>query len=107
MANAFACRSASVSPGRLGWTTNRLLLSAVGAELVALATFVLVPSVADLLEHTMPPLAAVAVALSTAPAVLAADALHKARRRTKSRNSVTFAPAGRGQGGARSDHGWN
>lgn len=95
MANAFACRSATSWPGRLGWTTNRLLLWAVAVELVALAAFVLIPPVADLLDHAMPPLAGLAVALATAPAVLAADALHKARHRTKGAMHGTFASAHR------------
>jgi magnesium-transporting ATPase (P-type) len=80
MANAFACRSATVPPWRLGWASNRLLLGAVAIELVALGAFLLVPPVADLLEHRFPPVVALAVALATAPAVLAADAAHKRRR---------------------------
>jgi hypothetical protein len=39
LANAFACRSTTRWPGQLGWTSNRLLLPAVGVELVALAAF--------------------------------------------------------------------
>jgi len=84
MANAFACRSASVPPWRLGWTTNRLLLGAVAVELVALLGFLLLPFMADLLDQAFPPWPAFFVALLAAPAVLLADALHKhlrARRR--------------------------
>ena len=33
-ANVFACRSSTRWPGSLGWTTNRLLLPAVGVGLV-------------------------------------------------------------------------
>ncbi len=77
MGNAFACRSASVWPGRLGWWTNPLLLWAVAAEMVALAFFVLVPPVADLLDQAPPPAAAFFVALLAAPAVLLADAVEK------------------------------
>ena len=80
MANAFACRSATLPPWRLGWTTNRLLLGAVAVELLALAGFLAVPAVADLLEQAIPPPAALLVALGAAPAVLIADALHKASR---------------------------
>jgi magnesium-transporting ATPase (P-type) len=104
MANAFACRSATVWPGRLGWASNRLLLWAIGVELTALGVFVLLPPVADLLEHTVPPLEAFLVAVTTAPAVLAADALHKRRRRTKGALPGTFAPAGRAGDGGRSGH---
>ena len=80
MANAFACRSATRWPGALGWTGNRLLLAAVAVELAILAGFLLIPPVASLLEHATPPAAGLAVALLTAPAVLAADALHKRAR---------------------------
>ena len=80
MANAFACRSASVPPWRLGWTTNRLLLGAVAVELLALVGFLLLPPVARLLDHAAPPAAALGVALTAAPAVLLVDAVHKHRR---------------------------
>ena len=80
MANAFACRSATVPPWRLGWTSNRLLLGAVAVELVALLGFLLLPFMADLLDHAFPPWPAFLVALGAAPAVLAADALQKHRR---------------------------
>ena len=80
MANAFACRSASVPPWRLGWTTNRLLLAAVAVELVALLGFLLLPFMADLLDQAFPPWQGFLVALLAAPAVLVADALHKHRR---------------------------
>lgn len=84
IANSFACRSASRSPWALGWTTNRLLLWAVGVEAVALAGFLLVPPVARLLGHAFPPLEGLVVAALAAPLVLAVDAAHKhirARRR--------------------------
>ncbi len=80
-ANAFACRSATRPPWRLGWTSNRLLLWAVGTELVALAGFLLVGPLARLLDHAPPPTAGLAVALLAVPAVLAADAAHKGVRR--------------------------
>ena len=83
-ANAFACRSATRWPGALGWTTNKLLLGAVAVELAALAGFLLIPPVARLLGQAPPPAAGFAVAVLTAPALLAMDALHKrlrARRR--------------------------
>jgi magnesium-transporting ATPase (P-type) len=76
LANAYACRSTRYPPWRIR-RTNHLLHVAVAVELVALAVFVLVPAVADLLGHAPPPTAAFAVACMTAPAVLAADALHK------------------------------
>lgn len=81
MANAYACRSTTRWPGALGWTTNRLLLGAVAAELLALVGFLFVPPVASLLGHSPPPLWGWAVATLAIPAVLAADALHKGQRR--------------------------
>ncbi len=82
-ANAFACRSATRRPGALGWTSNRLLVGAVAVELVLLAGFLLVGPIAELLEHAPPPAAALFVAALTAPALLAADALHKRQRRRR------------------------
>ncbi|MBP7631434.1 MAG: cation-transporting P-type ATPase [Acidimicrobiales bacterium] len=82
--NAFACRSATRPPGRLGWFTNRLLVIAIVVQLLALAAFLLVEPLAELLEHRPPPPAAFVVSVLAAPAVLAADRIHKvvrARRR--------------------------
>jgi magnesium-transporting ATPase (P-type) len=76
-ANAFACRSDTRSPFSLGWTSNRFLLAAVTVEGAIAAAFLLVPGLASLLDHELPTLAGVAVALAAAPAVLAADALYK------------------------------
>jgi magnesium-transporting ATPase (P-type) len=79
-ANAFACRSATRRPGRLGWTSNRLLVGAVGAMLATLVAFLYIPAIADVLDHAPPTLAGFAVALLAAPAVLTVDAIDKARR---------------------------
>jgi len=86
-ANAFACRSTTRWPGRLGWTSNRLLIGAVAAALVALAAFMYVPAFADLLDQAPPTLAGFAVALLAAPAVLTADAIDKARRARRARRA--------------------
>jgi magnesium-transporting ATPase (P-type) len=80
VANAFACRSTVVPAWRVGWRTNRLLLGAVAAELAMLAGFLYIPAIAGLLDQAPPTLAGFAVSLLAAPAVLAADALHKAVR---------------------------
>jgi hypothetical protein len=77
MANAFACRSATRWPGALGWTSNRLLVGAVAVEACALATFLLVPAIASLLDQAPPPVVGFVVALLSAPVLLAVDALHK------------------------------
>ncbi len=78
IATAFACRSTSRRPGQLGWTSNRLLLGAVAAELLALGFFLFVPPIADLLRHAPPTLPGLLVAVTAFPAVLGVDALDKA-----------------------------
>jgi magnesium-transporting ATPase (P-type) len=84
-ANAFACRSATRWPGRLGWTTNRLLIGAVITALVALGAFLFISPLADLLDHAPPTLAGFGVALLAAPAVLLTDAIDKERRARRRR----------------------
>jgi hypothetical protein len=81
LGNAFACRSETRPPWQLGWGGNRLLLAAVLVELLALAAFLGVPAVADLLGHGMPPWIGAVIAILAAPAVLGADALDKWIRR--------------------------
>lgn len=81
LANALACRSATAPPWRLGWTSNRLLLWSLAAELAALAAFLFVPPVAALLGHAPPPPAGLAMAALAIPAVFAADWTYKAARR--------------------------
>jgi magnesium-transporting ATPase (P-type) len=83
-ANAFACRSTTRWPGRLGWGTNRFLVAAVAVEVLLLAGFLGIPVVARVLDHAPPSLAGWAVALLAAPAVLAADAAHKRLRKRRS-----------------------
>ena len=80
LANAFACRSATVPPWRLGWFSNKLLLWAVLAELGLLAVFLFLGPVAALLGHAPPSPGGLAVALAAIPAVLVADWLYKLAR---------------------------
>ena len=87
LANAFACRSATRPPWRLGWFSNRLLLWAAVVELAALAGFLFVGPVARLLEHAPPPAAGLATAALAVPAVLLADHLHKVVRARRHRTS--------------------
>ena len=77
LANAFACRSASVPPWQLGWFSNRLLIWAVLAELGLLAVFLFLGPLAALLGHAPPSPGGLAVALAAIPAVLLADWLYK------------------------------
>jgi calcium-translocating P-type ATPase len=80
LANAFACRSATVPPWRLGWGTNKLLVWAVLAELAILAACLYVPQLAALLGQAPPPAAGLLLAALAVPAVLAADWAYKAAR---------------------------
>jgi magnesium-transporting ATPase (P-type) len=82
-ANAFACRSSTVWPGRLGWLTNRLLIPAASAELLFSFAMLLVTPIALVLGHASPPLAGWLIALASAPLVLAVDALDKRIRSTR------------------------
>lgn len=80
LANAFACRSATMPPWQQGWGTNRLLLWSVGVEMVALAVFLFAAPVANVLGHAPPPPAGLAIAVLAMPAVLAVDWLYKTVR---------------------------
>lgn len=77
MANAFACRSTRLWPGRLGWFSNRLLTVAIVFEAVMLTVFLYAPGIAKLLGHAPPGLTGLLFASMAVPAVLLADVLHK------------------------------
>lgn len=77
LANAFACRSATLVPWQLGWATNRLLLWAVAAELAVLAACLFIPPAAGLLGQAPPPPVGLLAAALAMPAVLAADWIYK------------------------------
>jgi magnesium-transporting ATPase (P-type) len=87
-ANAFACRSTTLSPHALGWATNRLLVVAVVVELLLLAGFLFIRPVAELLDQAPPSVAGALVAVCAAPAVLAVDALHKGWRIRRRANGM-------------------
>jgi hypothetical protein len=80
MAAAYACRSATLPVHRLRPGGNVLLLGAIASSAVALAGFLLIPPLADVLDQAPPPAAGFAVALLAIPAVWSADGIHKARR---------------------------
>jgi magnesium-transporting ATPase (P-type) len=85
MANAFACRSASLRPGQLKWFSNRYLVLAVACEAGMLAGFLYLRPLAIILGQAPPNAVSYAVALLAIPAVLVADAVQKQysrRRRT-------------------------
>jgi magnesium-transporting ATPase (P-type) len=77
MANAFACRSATVSPRRLGWFSNPYLVGAVLCEGVMLAGFLYLPFLSTVLGQSPPNMMGYLVAAMAIPAVLAADAIQK------------------------------
>jgi magnesium-transporting ATPase (P-type) len=77
MANAFACRSATLWPGRLGWGSNPLLIAAVLCEAIMLMGFLYIPPLAAVLGHAAPPAPGYAVAALAFPCVLLADLLEK------------------------------
>ena len=83
MANAFACRSASLWPGKLGWFSNRYLIIAVLCEAAMLAGFLYFHSLAKLLGQAPPNMVGYLTALLAIPAVLAADAIQKRYKRQK------------------------
>jgi magnesium-transporting ATPase (P-type) len=85
---AFACRSATQWPGRLGWFTNRLLLFGTGVALGLLACFLYIPPIAHILGQAPPPAWGWLVAAAGVPIMLAIDALHKSLRRKR----VAIAP---------------
>jgi magnesium-transporting ATPase (P-type) len=87
LANAIACRSASRPFWRVPWGVNRLLPVALATEVLALAAFMFVGPVADLLDQAPPPAEVWPVVLAAAPAVLAADSLHKALRARRQRRA--------------------
>ncbi|MDV8147549.1 cation-transporting P-type ATPase [Arthrobacter sp. B10-11] len=93
LANAFACRSASTPPWRLGWATNRLLVWAVLAELGLLLVFLFVSPIATLLGHAPPSSGGLAVALAAIPAVIVADWLYKVVRHRRTGAAAPAAPA--------------
>lgn len=80
---AFACRSSSRWPGRLGWTSNHLLIVAVGVSLGLLAALLFVAPLASLLGQSPPPLAGWIVAIASPPIMLGVDAVHKRIRRRR------------------------
>jgi magnesium-transporting ATPase (P-type) len=78
-ANGLACRSDRAWAFAPGWWSNRLLLAGIAVELVLLAALLYVEPVALLLGQAPPPPIGWVLALLTAPALIAVDALHKAR----------------------------
>jgi magnesium-transporting ATPase (P-type) len=89
-ANAFACRSATRPPWRLGWRSNRMLPFAVAGGIAVSFLGLVIGPVARQLGHTWPS-AAGWITLAAAPVlVLAADAALKRGRRVVSGTRVTI-----------------
>jgi magnesium-transporting ATPase (P-type) len=83
MANAFACRSATVPAWRVPLLTNKFVLAAVAAELVLLVAFLGVPWLAELLGGSWPSPVGWSLAAASAVLLLLADGAHKHRRRRR------------------------
>jgi hypothetical protein len=98
MANAFACRSATVPAWRVPLTTNKLILAAVAAELVLLVAFVGIPWLAGLLGGSWPSPVGWSLAAASAVLLVLADGAHKHWRR---RRSVSRAVSRAGGGPSR------
>ena len=80
VATAVACRSSSRPFWRLRPTGNRLLLGALGVELLLLLALLGIPPLADLLGQSPPSPLGFGIALTAIPAVLLADTAHKTLR---------------------------
>ncbi len=89
VANAFACRSTRLPVWRLDLLGNRLVLLAVGAELLLLMVFLGVPPVADLLGGSFPDPGGWLLVVASAGALVLVDGVAKTLRGTK-------VPAGTG-----------
>jgi magnesium-transporting ATPase (P-type) len=81
--NAFLCRSSTLTIGRLGLTTNRLLLAGVTIEFVAAMLMLLLPVVGDVLGHSSPTPIGWMIALSAPIVLVLVDAADKAVRRRR------------------------
>ena len=80
-ANAFACRSFTRMPWKLGWTTNRYLIPAIVFAFIVAGVALLVPAVAHQLDQAAPGWAGMVVATIAWPLVLTIDALDKRAQR--------------------------
>jgi magnesium-transporting ATPase (P-type) len=80
MATALACRSTTRWVGRLGWSSNSLLLFAISVEFLALIGFLTFAPVARMLGQSVPTVAGLVVAMMAAPVILIADFIHKSQR---------------------------
>jgi calcium-translocating P-type ATPase len=93
VANAFACRSSSQRPDQLGWFGNRLLLAAVGVDVIVALILVAWPPIALVLGQAPPPMLGWMVAVTSMAAVFVVDAAYKgARARRRHAEWVSSAP---------------
>lgn len=82
-ANAFACRSNTLPAWRIPLRTNPFLVVAVAIELAITSAFLLVPSVAGLLDHRLPPAVGWIVILGSVPVLLLVDRAWKTTARSE------------------------
>ena len=76
-ANAFACRDTTRCAFAQGWQRNRLLVVGVAVEIVLLGVLLFLEPLAQLLGQAPPSSIGWSIAALAAPAVIAADAIHK------------------------------
>ena len=77
MASAFACRSTSLWPGKLGWFSNGYLVIAIFCEAALLIGSLCISPLAKVMGQAAPNTAGYFTALLAIPAVLAADVVQK------------------------------
>ncbi len=90
-ANAFACRSSTLTPWALGWTTNRLLLISVVVEFVFALALLVLPPIADFLGQASPPLWGWSIALAAPAVLLLVDAVDKKLRLVRHQKRASSA----------------
>jgi len=81
MANAFACRSETLTPLRIPIGSNPLLLIAVGVEVALLMAFLTIPPMTMVMGGTWPMATGWLMAAGGGVAVLVVDAIQKRLRR--------------------------
>jgi magnesium-transporting ATPase (P-type) len=105
LTNAFLCRSSTVSIRTVGWTTNRFLLVAVGAEVIITGSFIFVPVIADAMDQAPPTAAGWVVALAACPTMVVVDSVEKCFHRRRRLQAQELHDAVVPAGGVAAVHG--
>ena len=93
LTNAFLCRSSTLPIAAIGWTSNRFLLGAVGAEILITGSFLFVPVIAEAMDQAPPTSWGWLVAVCASPVMVLVDSVEKGvqRRRRRGRGSERLA----------------